>query len=285
MTEPENNPETDEPEPTADASTEERSTVQVVLDELHRWRFFIIGLLLLAGVGAYVYGVSVPWQLIAVSIAGLLVSIAIGFTVGFPVAVKRARPPEQTGLLVLDPRPRDIRVGIEWFDRDEAKELTVTWGSLIETPTRDPGTKLLIALTYDEETHSARGIYRSTKEPDELLRTEYDLEDYYGQMEIDAAGKQTLEHQFRSAVRRATMALTAHQDRVYDEATIPNGETLTEVLDDLMPKPDDADDDGDVTEHEPDEETEDVEHSYQPDPEAGEPVGALGPAVTDGGTE
>ncbi|MFC3195972.1 hypothetical protein ACFODZ_17105, partial [Marinicella sediminis] len=81
------------------------------------------------------------------------------------------------------------------------------------------------------------------------------------------------------------MALTAHQDKVYDEQTIPKGETLTEVLDDLMPTPEDADTDAaSDDEGEPVDEGDELDLDLVDD-DLSEPVGALEPAATDGGRD
>ncbi|MFC3195978.1 hypothetical protein ACFODZ_17135, partial [Marinicella sediminis] len=148
---------TDEHQESSVVPVENKATVEAVeasptrrwLDEAHRWRFFILGFLLIGVATALYVGVSIPWSLIGIALLSLLVSVGIGALVGLPIAARRARPPEQVGLLVLDPVPQDLRVALHWFDEDEAADLTVTWGSLIEVPVSTPGVTMKVALTYD----------------------------------------------------------------------------------------------------------------------------------------
>lgn len=269
---------------------EPRSRLERTLDELHRWRYFLLGLAVIAMAGAFAavhyLGVSIPTEMIAVSIASFVIAAALATIVGFPVALRHARPPEQEAIVELDPRGSDRRLRVTFLEPGEADEVDVRWGELEPLPGTDVPARL--ALRYDREEMRAWGTHRSTLAPDELDRRLHQFDEYFGKQEEEAARTQVLEHRIRTIARRAAQGIVRVQDREYDQATIPGGDSIADVLEEVLPRREEPDRSDDLEDSDDGLDRDDQEPSEDVVPEV-EPAGALEPAPavaeTDGGQE
>lgn len=240
------------------------------LDRLHEWRWWLLAVALLITGVLFLSGVSIPWGLVGIGLTSMLIAIGAATPFALPIALRRTNPPEEIGLLVLDPKHPKVRIRVVWMDPQEADDLTVRWGSIIEARTLHA--RLWLVLAYDPDRGAVWGTHRSTKDPDEMVRHEHRLDEFYGEQEKEAARAQALEANLRVGARRASQAIVREQDKAYDQATIPKGGAIDDVLDDLTPDVKEVDDREDVVSV-PDE----LEH----DDMAGSPE----PAATDGGTD
>ena len=241
------------------------------LDEAFRWRYFLLGLVLIAVAAALYVDLAVPWDLIAVGTIAFLVAVGAAALVGLPIALRRASAPPQKAIVSLDNREASVRVRVHFVDPDET--VRVRWGELEPIP----GTSVpaWLALRYDPETGEAWGTQRSTASPDELERKFHRIDEFYRDLEEEAAQKRVLEHSVRVAARRAADRIVAYQDRQLEEMTVPGGDTVTDVLDELLPERTEAEAEED--------DTDDLDPVPEQTPD--EALPALPEAVADGGVD
>lgn len=204
-----------------------------LLDELYRWRWYgtlaLLPLTLVFG-GVWWHAGLPGLGFIGLSLLVGLAASGVSGIVALPLAFVRAEPPSQRALVVLDPR-EDCDFSVRFFDPEEWKLLDVDDGELHElTGTAVPAA---LALEYDAETHTATGTSRAVPDPQELERNYHRVDQIYGDLQDDVDKKNKLLAVGRTLVRRATDRQVDQQVRTFNEATMPAGDSVGDVWDEM----------------------------------------------------
>lgn len=250
------------------------------LAELHRWRWYLA--LVVLPLSALAFGIW-AWQgfpmvdLIALTLGVTLLSFGASAVVGLPLAMRYADPPDERALVVLDPR-EGPDLSVRYFTPEEWQQLEVRWGSLTELPGTAVPAKL--ALSYRDQDHAAWGTHRAVLDPKDLEEKLWLVEDYYDELEEEAARASKLESLTRVVARRAAEREIRENDRVYDELTLSAGDSISDVFEEMMPTREDVDsleDEKDVDQDDQEDTTildrEDIEElrDLAPDPQTDHP--------------
>ncbi|MFH5798560.1 hypothetical protein [Haladaptatus sp. CMAA 1911] len=191
---------------TADSDLPARSDDRTWLDELYRWRWWLLGgsIVLLGG---YIYLGMPGLVLVGVFASTALLASLVAFPVSLLHVLLNERLPEQRALVVLDPRPAEVDLSVRFFDPEEFRAIDMRWGELH----RLAGTSVpaWLCLSYDEEEHAAHGTHRSVLPPDELEATLWKTDEIYGELEEEAAKVSKLQSIGRTLVRRGVTQLHA----------------------------------------------------------------------------
>ncbi|GAA0651211.1 hypothetical protein [Salarchaeum japonicum] len=213
---------------------------------LYRWRWWLLAaaVLVVAGglalsVAAVTVGLpSIPAWL-PVLVLAFLVGQGAATLVAVPLAIYRARAPEQHGIVYFDPRHHPPKFGLKWLDPGEFEELEMLWGDAVSLGTSPP---LHLVLMFDRDALEAIGTTRSVMSPHEMENMLFYTSQIWEEQEEELVKLGELERTFRAQVRRMAESLVAESDATYDELTLPNGQGISQMLDSLGDeRPDEAD--------------------------------------------
>lgn len=182
------------------------------------------------GYGRYV---ALIW---ATLLAAGIVSIALSTI----VVVMDADPLVGNYILSLDPRDESVDVRLDRLDDDEYSEVSTTWGELQPVSgTRKP---VDLALWFDREAGEAVGTWWQSLDTSETLGYIHKLDELYTNLEREAAAATRADSLQRTRARRGAQAMQRDHMKELDRQTIPDGESLNDVLDGMYADldPDDA---------------------------------------------
>ena len=187
------------------------------------------GRLATAMVAATVGLPSIPAWL-PVMLLAFFVSQGVASMVAVPLAIYRSRAPDQHGVMYFDPRSHPPKFGLKWLDPDEYEDLELRWGDTVSLGTTPP---IDLVLMFDRESLTAIGTTRSVMSPHELENNLFFAEQIWEEQEEDLVKLGELERTFRARVRQMAEKLVAESDSEFDEMTLPDGQSIREMLDSL----------------------------------------------------
>lgn len=215
---------------------------RTLLDELHRFRYYalLVATLLVATLALYVWLGTPGFGLLLLGLAVSTGSAGVAAVVGLPFAFIFASEPDQYALMYLN-NNGELDAGVEFFTEEEWDALSVRWGELQEL--KDTAVQAQMALRYDPERHAAWGTHRAIMSPDELEAALYQSEAIYEDQEEELAELRQMKFIGRTLVRRATEEQLDENSKLYNEFTMPAGDTVGDVWEEMAErKPDQAND-------------------------------------------